>query len=218
MVAVAIHQIAVLLFKLDTSLHKEDGITSWAPAKDDTVFWAFFPDGPPPTLFKHDWYGDYDQYPDGVADIVGYWTEGRILGGVVLFDRREVGTDSNVQSDAIFFHSDRDGVTYRIYQLLDSQKQQLLDFLLSDVSTSSPLPILGDKDNLRRVDPEEPIESTGIYRDIWERKPLSLDAPDGRTRDVYDELEYPTREDFMRAKERASARKRAMYRSMGGHS
>ena len=55
MVAVAVHNIAVQLFKLDTSLHKDDGIASWVPTKDDTVFW---------TLFRHARYGDYDQYPE----------------------------------------------------------------------------------------------------------------------------------------------------------
>ena len=80
MVAVAMYQIAVQLFKRDKSLHM------WTPPKDDTTF---SPHGAPPTLFRHEWYGDYDQYPDGVADMVGYWAEARILGGVVLFDRNE---------------------------------------------------------------------------------------------------------------------------------
>ncbi|KAI8292453.1 hypothetical protein K4K60_006014 [Colletotrichum sp. SAR11_57] len=44
MVAVAVHQIAVEIFKLDTSLHKEDGIASWKPPKDD-LFWEFCPEG-----------------------------------------------------------------------------------------------------------------------------------------------------------------------------
>jgi hypothetical protein len=75
MVAVAIHQIAVQLFKLDTSHHKNDGIASWEPPKDDT-FWALFPQGAPPTFFRHEWYSDYDKYPDGVADVVGYFLAG----------------------------------------------------------------------------------------------------------------------------------------------
>ncbi|KAI8315794.1 Aryl-alcohol dehydrogenase [Colletotrichum sp. SAR11_240] len=44
LVAVAVHQIAVQIFKLDTSLHKEDGIASWKPPKDD-LFWDFYPEG-----------------------------------------------------------------------------------------------------------------------------------------------------------------------------
>ncbi|KAI0006248.1 hypothetical protein F4779DRAFT_597145 [Xylariaceae sp. FL0662B] len=205
MVAGAIHQIAALLYHRDTSLHKEEGITTWAPSKDDTLFWNFFPDGPPPTLFRHEWYNDHEQYPDGVGDMVGYWAESRILGEVVLFDR---GTSTREPDpEAVFSHSDRYEITYRIYQLLESQKQQLLDFLLSDDPGPSPLPILGDTKNDRRVDPEEPIENTGIYRYIWERKPLPPDGPDARSRDVWDKLEYPTRADFEGARKRARERR-----------
>ncbi|KAI1775497.1 hypothetical protein F4818DRAFT_441591 [Hypoxylon cercidicola] len=140
MIAVAVNQVAVILFQLDSSLHKDD-----------------------------------------VADMVGYWAESRILGGVVLFDR---GTpEREPDPDAVFLHPDRYEITYRIYQLLGSQKQQLLDFLLFDTPGPSPFPILGDKKNDRRVDPEEDIEATGVYRDIWERKPLPLDGSDLRQRD-----------------------------------
>ena len=102
-------------------------------------------------------------------------------------------------------------MTYRIYQLLDSQKQQLLKFFLSVTPTSCPLPILGDKNNIRRVDPEEPIEITGIYRDRWERLPLPPDAPDIRRKDVYDSLNYPTMNDFLQAQERAYRCEEAKY-------
>jgi hypothetical protein len=55
----------------------------------------------PPTLFFHQWYTDYELYPNGVADAVGFWAEARILGGVVLFDRRDPKTypDANVRSN-----------------------------------------------------------------------------------------------------------------------
>jgi hypothetical protein len=38
LVARSIHQIAVLIFKLDQSLHKEDGIIGWAPPKSDDFY------------------------------------------------------------------------------------------------------------------------------------------------------------------------------------
>jgi hypothetical protein len=204
MIAIAVHRIAVILTKLDTSLHKDDGITDWEPSSSDTLFWTFFPDGPAPTLFKHPWYVDYDQYAEGVADMVGYWAEARILGGVVLFDRR---APDAAETDAVFFHSDRYKVTYRIYQLLEDQKKQLLDFLMSDTPTASPLPILAGEKNRKRVDPEEPIEVTGIYRDIWERRELPPDGPDERSRDVWDKLEYPSFQDFQDARGRCRDRR-----------
>jgi hypothetical protein len=72
MVAVALHQIAVWVYIQDTSLHNDEPSNGRRP---------------PPTSFLHEWYRDHDQYPDGIADCVGYWAEARILGGVILFDR-----------------------------------------------------------------------------------------------------------------------------------
>lgn len=43
----------------------------------------------PPAAFCHESYVDADQYPRGVADVAGYWAEGKIFGGVVVFDRGE---------------------------------------------------------------------------------------------------------------------------------
>lgn len=41
---------------------------------------------PPPTVLYNPCYRDFDQYPNGVADMVGYWVESELFGGVVLFD------------------------------------------------------------------------------------------------------------------------------------
>jgi hypothetical protein len=46
-----------------------------------------------PTDFMHEAYYDLQQYPNIVADMVGYWAEYHLFGGVVLFDREESGTD-----------------------------------------------------------------------------------------------------------------------------
>jgi hypothetical protein len=208
MVAVTVHQIAAILFALDTSVHNDDGVTDWAPPKSDSWFWKWYPEGPLPTLFRHTWYINHDQYPKRVADMAGYWAEARILGGVALFDRRNRDTDPSADPDAVYFHSDRQGVTYRIYQLLPDQRNALLDFLITDnASSTSPLPILDDQSNRIRVDPEEPIQTTGIYRDPWERKDLSPDASDSRLRDVWNVIEYPTRKDYTSARRRPFDRK-----------
>lgn len=153
--------------------------------------------------------------------MIGYWAEARILGGVVLFDRRtpddkpasSLDLDDEELSyllppkldpDAIYFHSDREHVTYRIYQLLPEQKQALVDFLTADPRPlTCPLPILGDDNNLPRVDPEEPLKATGIYRDIWERKDRPFERSDARLRDVWDTNDFPTRDDKGAAANRA---------------
>ncbi|KAK3313960.1 hypothetical protein B0H66DRAFT_567468 [Apodospora peruviana] len=212
MVAIAVHQIAAVLFQLEASGHKDDGVTDWAPRSDDELWWRINPDGPLPTLFCHSWYVDYEQYPDGVADVVGYWAENRILGGVVLFDRNDpVKAEEEERKDeeesdddydlpphqadpnAVYLHPERGGnVPYRICKLLDNQKEQLLAFLLAaedmsdnDSSYSCPLPILVGGQNTERVDPEEPIHLTGIYRDEWERNLQPEYMGDNRSRDVF---------------------------------
>ncbi|KAF4813317.1 hypothetical protein CGCTS75_v013758 [Colletotrichum tropicale] len=191
---------------MDESLHKDDGLAAWVPPKED-LFWRFNPEGAYATLFRHPWYTDHDQYPNGVADMAGYWAESRIFGGVVLFDRRSPDSAPDVQKDSVWFHPDREDVTYRIVQLSEDQKQQLLGFLTSDSPSPSLLPILVDGENTRREDPEEPLHDTGIYRDLWERKPMGPDDIDRRLRDVWDTVEYPSMSDFERAQERAYDRK-----------
>lgn len=206
-IAVAVHQIAVILFKLDVGQHKNDGVTDWAPPKSDTLYWRYFPDGPLPTLLIHPWYINYNQYPEGAADLVGYWAEGRILGGVVSFDRRKHDDGTDVDPDAVYMHPDRENVTYRIYKLLAEQKHALIEFFASeDPASNNPLPILGDERNRVRVDPEESSEANGIYRDIWEREELSPDLCDERTRDVWDRMDYPTHSDKSEAGQRARER------------
>lgn len=43
----------------------------------------------PPAAFFHPSYIYPEQYPRGLADIAGYWAEGKIFGGIVVFDRGE---------------------------------------------------------------------------------------------------------------------------------
>ncbi|KAK7431619.1 hypothetical protein QQZ08_001837 [Neonectria magnoliae] len=206
-----------MLFKWQEThgCHLDDGLSNWVAPKDHTVWWARFPVGRAPTLLRHSWYCRYDQYPNGVADGVGYWAESRIFGGVILFDRRQpdlkppIHPEPAVDPDAVYFHSCRYGVTYRIYKLLDAQKHELLQFLLSDESppSSCPLPIVGSKENTERVDPEDSAEENGIYRDKWERPELEPDASDYRTRDVRERLNYPTMQDWKASSGRGADRR-----------
>jgi hypothetical protein len=113
----------------------------------------------------------HDVYPDGVADMVGYWAEDRILGGVTVFDRQPEEQSPQFPPN-VYFHSCRAQVTHRYYQLRDDQQQALIVFLLAENSnpSTSPLPILGDSRNLVRINEEEAVVRR-FYRDVWERKP-----------------------------------------------
>lgn len=51
-----------------------------------------------PTRFSLWRYDDPEQYPDGNADVAAYWAEDQILGGIVLFDRGESGTEVRISS------------------------------------------------------------------------------------------------------------------------
>lgn len=125
-----------------------------------------------------------------------------------------------MQPDAVFLHSNRKDVTYRIWQLLDTQKKALLDFLVSeqqDIEENGkdgvvyPLPLYPDQKNLTRIDPEERISETGIYRSLWERKPLGDEDGDPRSHCAsYNSLDYTSMADFERSKERCWARQLAI--------
>ncbi|KAK4173891.1 hypothetical protein QBC36DRAFT_50336 [Triangularia setosa] len=175
--AVAVHNVAVLLYQKQPKLHSQEEI-------DATVSWTMPPrwiadDGlkprweediePHPTLFYHVNYLDHDRYTHGLADVAGYWAEDRIFGGVVLFDRGESAYECN----DIYFHSGRVKGTFRIWKLLDSQFDGLVSFLMSDDVTPRPpisFPILASRDNGHRHDPWDAIALHNIYRDPWERK------------------------------------------------
>lgn len=47
----------------------------------------------PPCAFSNTEYQFDEQYPNGIADVAGYWAESKIFGGVVVFDRGPSGTE-----------------------------------------------------------------------------------------------------------------------------
>ncbi len=188
LVAVTVHRLAVLLFQRDYRLHDDvcktggdpvytvDLVTSWEsdlqrqnPARQAD-----------PTLFSHPWYDARDRYPDKLADVVGYWAENTLLGGVVLFDRSEpCGSSSDDGEPNVYLHSDHAKVTFRIWQLRDEQQQALVDFLVSSSPATTatdgpgthnacPFPLLASDRNLKRFDPAAATVHK-VYRDLWER-------------------------------------------------
>ncbi|EFE29231.1 uncharacterized protein ARB_03914 [Trichophyton benhamiae CBS 112371] len=97
--AVLCHGIAVHLYQA------YDG-GFYQPEPPDPITWheELVPNMPPPPPRKalpaelyHSSYGSWGQYPNGVADIVGYWVEYRLFGGVILFDRGETGFEGGPQ-------------------------------------------------------------------------------------------------------------------------
>ncbi|KAH8180134.1 hypothetical protein LIA77_01653 [Sarocladium implicatum] len=212
--AVTVHDIAVQVYKLDTNRHSKDGIIEWEPPKSNFVFWDNYPDGALPTLFRHPWYEDYDQYPNGVADMVGYWAENRIIGGVTLFNRgqrqkEDLSYYDDEENDEVYLHPDRGSVSYRIFQLLPQQKQALISFLTSENPPEKvPIPLKSSEENRVRVDPEDSIRETGIYRDLWERKDVPDSKGDFRLRDCWSHFDYPTDEDRHASYHKALERRR----------
>ncbi|KAJ0108323.1 hypothetical protein J7T55_005300 [Diaporthe amygdali] len=224
LMAVSVHRIAAYIYKLDLDVGSHKALLK---ADNDA-----------PTFFLHSQYKDIDQYPDGVADAVGYWAEAQIFGGVILFDRRQQdGPSANLLDPEewedfefflsqyralqqhfqdpydIYFHSNNRNVTYRIWQLLPKQRKDLFEFLLSETGeVKSSLPILPSEKNLFRVDPEDPVTETRIYRDIWERKPLGDDDGDARRHHCRgDRVEYPCRTDEERSKGRGFFRNELIW-------
>ena len=96
MLADACHQIASYLYSLDDGVHKHSLYYTWRdstePASSDPRLVLHRA----PAAFYHTSYQDFDRYPNGIADVVGYWAEAKIFGGVMVFDRGESGTEVSV--------------------------------------------------------------------------------------------------------------------------
>ena len=130
----------------------------------------------------------------------------------MVFDRKEEESGSG----GVYVHADRWLVIYRICRLLDSQVEELVEFLFCESGSGScPLPILPTEENLERVDPEQAIEITGVYRDPWERRLRPLQETDRRTRDVVDTFNYLSKEDWRAARGRASKERQERARREG---
>ncbi|KAG6356487.1 hypothetical protein INS49_015875 [Diaporthe citri] len=91
LVTSACHDIAVHLYQMDGGVHKHWEHEEFLAEKLESL-----PEKsldrkvlPLPTLFWNGRYVDSSRYPNGLADVVGYWAETQIFGGVILFDRGE---------------------------------------------------------------------------------------------------------------------------------
>lgn len=224
MVAVACREIAVSLFRsgADGRFHK--GSENWRPQPNMIIPFGGtepIPDpvSPVPNLrasvFFHDSYLDYKQYPNGVADMVGYWAESRLFGGVVLFDRGKeedgvcllfyllsvmvLGIQYFVftllfQCEHVFIHPV--GTRRLTFQPSEHQIQQFADFVVSSPqNVVSPLSLQPER-LARRVDPWDALAlaTLHIFRNQHERK-----LPAYRTYNCVPTTEdYPEIEDVMK--------------------
>ncbi|KAF5585299.1 hypothetical protein FPCIR_8380 [Fusarium pseudocircinatum] len=183
---------------VDLELEKvHDPATSAGHGVESTIKWERPPDDlcrfpPKPTMFIASQFTAHDRYPNGVDDMVGYWAENRILGGVALFDHSQAWTGDDEPN--VYFQCTRARVTFRVCQLLDTQQSALISFLLVDPEGAEfkcPLPILPTSENRVRIDPGDAIPVKQVYRDIWERKlpPRRWRAP--RLERPKSSLDYP---------------------------
>lgn len=205
LVSITLHQFGSLLFQLDFRLHNGDidKIVNWSNPPPPGRVWAHIP--PRPSIFTHSAFLDYQFYPEGIADLVGYWAEDRILGGVVVFNHTEEHEIPTTPPPNAYFIASRRNITSRVFQLTDEQQQNLLDYLLAKKSNqtevanvsmvesteSIPLPIFGDTRNRNRVSVWEAIYLHGIYRDIWERKPYTEEQIQHILKRPKAEIDYP---------------------------
>lgn len=142
----------------------------------------------PYTPFVHAYYQFYEQYPRGFADTVGYWAEGKIFGGVIVFERgdtdQEVGVYQTLtweewvpadlsQCNAMWIHGARRKGPKTLYPPTEEQFDALVAFLLAEpdhhATVPCPLPIHGTKLNRPRWDPDEAFAEHHIFRDRYER-------------------------------------------------
>ncbi|KAI1964912.1 hypothetical protein LOZ58_001603 [Ophidiomyces ophidiicola] len=126
------------------------------------------PAAPPPVHLFHPYYQDWEQYPHKMADMVGYWVEYRLFGGVVLFERGETGRACN----DVFIHP----VGHcNIFQVSDAQVHRYIDCLLSNQRATKDMTSMAEtlrfkaEKYARRIDPYEAM-SLQIYRNRYERK------------------------------------------------
>ena len=168
------HQLSVLLFRLEIQMHQggRRDIERVTRHEDPPHYPGLPPLPARVSLFNHHAYLHDNIYPEGVADVVGYWAEDRILGGVTVFDR-PAEEKAPLQPPNVYFNACRHDVTYRYFQLTDGQQQSMVNFFLAEDShkVTCPLPVLGDYSNYVRVDAVWAVLHRHIYRDVWERPP-----------------------------------------------
>ncbi|KAI5459331.1 hypothetical protein BGZ63DRAFT_390730 [Mariannaea sp. PMI_226] len=169
LLVVACHQIAAYLYELDDGAHKHEVIKRWVEDRRSQGVNGQDPSGYyfPPIAFFHVEYTHSEQYPRGLADVAGYWAEGRIFGGVVVFDRGE--TDQECKE--MWIHGLSSHGPETLYPPRPEEFDLLINFLLSEPADHlpCPLPIKATPNHRPRWDPYQAIAHYHIFRDRYER-------------------------------------------------
>ncbi|KAL2282384.1 hypothetical protein FJTKL_10986 [Diaporthe vaccinii] len=168
------HQLAVLIFQLNDGVHKHALYEAWrdAPNVDPRERVT----KKPPSAFSNTVYHFYEQYPNGLADVVGYWAESKIFGGVVVFDRGPSGTERR----EMYLHACSIHKPFTLFPPTEDQFKSLVRFLMSPIqdgptadetpsSSSVPLPITASSLNGWRYHPDDAMSRFNIFRDRYER-------------------------------------------------
>ncbi|KAI1735729.1 hypothetical protein F4680DRAFT_434330 [Xylaria scruposa] len=192
--AVACHQIAAFLFEIDKENEHRKEYEAWAVEQHQLKAAGGeqyqYVEAEPPTVFYHHSYRDHEQYPRGLPDVVGYWAESKIFGGVVLLDRGE----SETECKEIWLDPSHHPGTSTMYSPTADQFDNLIKFLLSDPSapTECPLPIRASKLNRPRYYRYHATKYFHIFRDKYDsRLPAWFVRPDYRRAPV----DFPEIED-----------------------
>ncbi|UNI24005.1 hypothetical protein JDV02_009786 [Purpureocillium takamizusanense] len=204
LVAVSVHQLAVQVYELEQSPHRHEYESWWSSwierhTVDAPGFEALFATAFPPVPFYHNGYRQqYDQFPRGKADMVGYWAEAKILGGVALFDRGP----SERECKELLIHGDiRDGPS-TIFPPTPTQWDALVAFMSWDSAAdvgdepppACPLPLRATRDNVPRYTPYFAMKYQHIFRDRFAIcLPPRYDPPNTRH---LTEVDYPSRDDY----------------------
>ncbi|KAK3942858.1 hypothetical protein QBC46DRAFT_255539 [Diplogelasinospora grovesii] len=185
LLAVAVHQIAANLFDAYSvgNPHKVE-YDAWraerlrrAASGDEAYRYCRIS---PPVVFYHRDYpiNYYEQYPRDISDVVGYWAEAKIFGGVLLFDRGE----SETECREVWVHpSSQIRCPRTLFPPTAEQFSSLVAFLLSEqtakegtaeqtTGTECPLPIRASSLNGPRFLRYHATKYFHIFRDKYDSR------------------------------------------------
>lgn len=116
-------------------------------------------------ILHHPFYLDVEKYPNERADAVGYWTESRIFGGVVLFDR---GPNEKSDFPPVYINPIEDISIFQLSQAQICNFRGMDDVGVNERRSISPLPFVPDNGTktIRQYDAFD----LNIYRDEYEKR------------------------------------------------